>query len=53
MYELGFHFPRRHEKIKLAEATGLTYRQIGIWVCFKPDYLTLTSTNDYPLRLVL
>ncbi|KAG8927954.1 hypothetical protein FRC01_006666 [Tulasnella sp. 417] len=31
MYEKGHTFPRRHEKIKLAEATGLTYRQIGIW----------------------
>ncbi|KAG8906746.1 hypothetical protein FRB99_006237 [Tulasnella sp. 403] len=31
MYERGFTFPRRWEKIKLAEATGLTYRQIGIW----------------------
>ncbi|KAG9018225.1 hypothetical protein FRB90_011860 [Tulasnella sp. 427] len=31
MYHKGHTLPRRFEKIKLAEATGLTYRQIGIW----------------------
>ncbi|KAG8957983.1 hypothetical protein FRC03_009558 [Tulasnella sp. 419] len=31
MYERGITFPKRHEKIRLSQETGLTYRQIGIW----------------------
>ena len=43
MYERGFTFPRRYEKIKLAEETGLTYRQIGIWV--SPSRLQAPSST--------
>ncbi|KAG8881165.1 hypothetical protein FRB98_004516 [Tulasnella sp. 332] len=37
IYNNGFVFPDRQEKIKLAQATNLTYRQIGIWFSNRRD----------------
>ncbi|KAG8989541.1 hypothetical protein FRB93_003605 [Tulasnella sp. JGI-2019a] len=37
VYNHGFTFPDRQEKIKLAQTTNLTYRQIGIWFSNRRD----------------
>lgn len=32
IFQRGIHLPRRHEKAMLSKKTGLSYRQIGVWV---------------------